>query len=220
VAAIETPNAAPLAFYYTGPLIRPGTSAAIEKWTIMWRARLWAFGERKPVNCRHKAIVILLLSLTTIVLSAESRHMSADQYSVLEDTRAYAQQYIERLPDFICTQTTHRDVGIRNLSTGYGGAVLTSIMHQSSDTFQEQLTYSKGKESYQVLTINGKKDPGADHATLAGAVSWGEFGSLFAQIFDPASHTTFKWNRVEREHGRELWAFNYHVPKRVRNDSD
>ncbi len=160
-----------------------------------------------------KTIAVLTLFFTATALSAKSPEMSADQHNVLEDARAYALQYVERLPDFICTQITHRDVGVRNFATGYGGAVLTSIMHQSSDTIQEQLTYSKGKESYKVLTLDGKKDPGADHATLAGAISWGEFGSMFAQIFDPASHTTFEWHRVEREQGRELWAFNYHVPK-------
>ncbi len=166
----------------------------------------------EPLNYL-KTISFLLFFLTATALSAKSSKMSADQHSVLEDSRAYALQYVERLPDFICTQITHRDVGIRAYAAGDMTNTVTKVMRQTSDTIEEQLTYSRGKESYKILTLDGKKDPGADHATLTGAISWGEFGSLFAQIFDPASHTTFEWSRVERVQGRQLWAYKYHVPK-------
>lgn len=159
-----------------------------------------------------KAVAFLLLLVAIAACSAESKP-TEDQNAVLEDTRAYALRYVERLPDFICTQITRRDVGVRNFSTGFGGAVMTNIMHESNDIIDEQLTYSGGKESYTVLSLDGKKASGARHTQLAGAISWGEFGSLFSQVFDLASHTVFTWDRVERVQGRQLWAFKYRVPK-------
>jgi hypothetical protein len=83
----------------------------------------------------------------------------------------------------------------------------------SSDTIEEQLTYVNGKEAYTVLALNGKKTPGAVHSQIEGAISWGEFGSLLSQVFDPASHTVFSWDREELVTGRRGWAFKYHVPK-------
>ncbi len=92
-----------------------------------------------------------------------------------------------------------------------GGTAYT--LDTSSDTFEEHLTYINGKEAYTVLTLDGKKAPEAVHSQLEGAVSWGEFGSLLSQVFDPASHTAFSWDREVRVNGRRGWAFKYEVPK-------
>lgn len=159
-----------------------------------------------------KVVAFLPLLVSTAAYSAESK-LTEDQNAVLEDARAYALQYVQQLPDFICTQITHRDVGVRTFGTGFGSAVMTTTMHESSDIIEEQLTYSGGKESYTVLTFDGKKDSGAVHGKLGGAISWGEFGSVFSQVFDLASHTVFTWDRVEHVKGRQLWAFKYQVPK-------
>jgi hypothetical protein len=86
-------------------------------------------------------------------------------------------------------------------------------LDSSSDTIEEQLTYVNGKEGYTVLALDGKKSPDAVHSQIEGAISWGEFGSLLAQVFDPASHTVFTWDREERVNGHRGWAFKYHVPK-------
>jgi hypothetical protein len=150
------------------------------------------------------------LLFAAVTLFAESSKLTADQTSVLEDARAYALRYVHQLPDFICTQTTRRDVEIRN-TVGFGATV---VLHDdSSDVIEEQLTYLDGKEIYIVLTIDGKKVPGVVHAQLDGAISWGEFGSQFSQVFDPASHTAFTWDREEQVQGRRAWAFKYRVPK-------
>jgi hypothetical protein len=155
-----------------------------------------------------KVVAALLLSLTTTALTAESPKLSADQLSVLEDARAFAVQYVQRLPDFICTQTTRRHVTAR-LPVGFGAGSLD----ETNDIIEEQLAYVGGKEKYTVLTLNGQKATGVVHAQLDEAISWGEFGSLSWQIFDPASHTVFSWDREERINGRHAWAFKYRVPK-------
>jgi hypothetical protein len=155
-----------------------------------------------------KTAAVLLFFASLTAFAAPSPKLSAEQTSVLEDARAYALQYTQRLPDFICTQTTRREV-TAHMSGSFASVVLDSL----SDIVEEQLSYVGGKEKYVVLTIDGRKAPGITHAQLDGAISWGEFGSLTSQIFDPASHTVFSWDREERVDGRSAWAFKFRVPK-------
>jgi hypothetical protein len=170
------------------------------------RARTTVFCGGQPLNSLTIAFV-LILPFPAAAFARESPKLSADQYSLLEDTRAYALQYIKQLPNFVCTQITHRDVS----SHMPNGTAYT--LDASSDTIEEQLTYVDGKEAYTVLTLNGEKAPEAAHSQLDGAISWGEFGSLLSQVFDPASHTIFSWDREVRVNGRRGWAFKYQVPK-------
>ncbi len=97
---------------------------------------------------------VFLLSNTPLLAVAGSSKLSADQTSVLEDTRAYAMQYTQQLPDFICTQTTHREV-----AAYMSGTSTPVLLDNSSDIIEEQLSYVAGKERYIVLTIDGKKSP-------------------------------------------------------------
>jgi hypothetical protein len=129
-------------------------------------------------------------------------------------------QYTHDLPDFICTQITHRAITKSldgNLGTGVSGrstiASMANSVSFSSDVIEEQLTYVGGKESYEVLTVDGKKVKGVDHMKFAGAISEGEFGSVLVEIFDPASHTTFTWSHVANVHGRHAWVYDFLVPK-------
>jgi len=153
-------------------------------------------------------VFMMVLTFHVAAFAIESPKLSADQSSLLEDTRAYALQYTQRLPDFICAQTTRREV-----TAHMSGSLAPVVLDNLSDVVEEQLSYVGGKEKYVVLTIDGKKAPGITHAQLDGAISWGEFGSLLSQIFDPASHAIFSWDREERVNGRRGWAYKYHVPK-------
>ena len=142
--------------------------------------------------------------------AAESSQLSADQTRVLETVRASALQYTHQLPNFICKQITHREV----LKTKPNVAGVSSHGKTvSRDTIEEQLTYVGGKESYNVLTVNGHKAFAENHLQFAGAISSGEFGSIFTIVFYPVSNTTFAWDREAEVGGRRAWAFKYHVPK-------
>jgi hypothetical protein len=156
------------------------------------------------------ALVLLLLANRANV--AES-HLSADQAKVLEAVRASALKYSHQLPDFICTQTTHRNVfkGIRNFANAANVNPRPDPL--THDTIEEQLTYAGGRESYTVLTINKKKAGNADHLQFTGVMSSGEFGTIFKDVFDPASNTAFSWERETKSNGRHVWVFKYRVPR-------
>jgi hypothetical protein len=171
------------------------------------------------VSCLKFAAVLLAL-LASSGYAAEPSQLSSDQARVLESARVAAIQYTHLLPDFICTQITHRAITKSldgNLGTGVSGrstiAAMANSVGFSSDVIEEQLTYVGGKESYEVLTVNGKKVKNVDHLQLQGAMSEGEFGSLLVEVFDSASHTTFTWSHAGNVHGRHAWVYDFVVPR-------
>lgn len=145
-----------------------------------------------------------------------------DPPSVLQSVRASALAYSSKLPDFICTQTTHRDVwdanDAGNLGTGISGRGMLSSAPApdaaaAGREIVEQVTYFDQKESYQVLTIDGRQVTGVNHLQLRGAMTAGEFGSALHDIFDPASHTVFTPAKLGTHHGRRAWIIGFRVPK-------
>lgn len=171
------------------------------------------------MNCRTFVVPLLAL-FSAALFVAQPSQLTEDQKAVLEDARAYALQYAQQLPDFICTQITHRDVSAIRTSilgggaSGASGAVAALSKGESgSDIIEEQLTYVGGKETYEVVSVDGKKVNGITHMDFAGAVSAGEFGSVLTDVFDPASHTVFTWDREADLHGRHVYVYQFRVPK-------
>ena len=126
----------------------------------------------------------------------------AEQKRVLAEVTEYAQNYVKRLPDFICRQVTRRYLD----PTG-------KESWQPQDVILERLTYFEGHENYKVVTVNSKPVD-IEHQKLGGAaVSEGEFGSIMAEIFDPRSATEFGWGRWATWRGRLTYVFTYRVPQ-------
>jgi hypothetical protein len=120
--------------------------------------------EAVMTNCLKFALIPLAL-LATGAFAAEPGQLSPEQTRILEAARAAALAYTQQLPDFICTQMTHRAI-FRTAENSFSGtgvsgrgpiAAMANGMAASSDTIEEQLTYVGGKESYEVLTHNGNK---------------------------------------------------------------
>jgi hypothetical protein len=171
---------------------------------------------------RLKYIVALLALLAPGGYAADSSPLSPEQTKVLEAARTLAMQYSHELPDFICTQITHRSMSRAidsnpNIGGGTSSrspiAAMAGSMGYSSDVIEEQLTYVGGTESYEVVTVNGKTVHNMSHLQFRGATSEGEFGSMLVQVFDPGSRATFSWGRIANEHGRHVWVYGFVVPK-------
>lgn len=149
--------------------------------------------------------------------------MPVDQAEILQTIRASALQYTKNLPNFICTQTTYRQVtdpsgfptGMTGVSTGGRGVLGMpgDLSIGGSDTIKEHLAFYDNSEHYQVISINGEKVSGVDHLQFAGAVSAGEFGSALENIFEPSSNTTFSWDRDSSIKGRRVHMLRFRVPK-------
>jgi hypothetical protein len=166
--------------------------------------------------------IALSVSLPMCFWPDESRaQLSPDQEKFLESTRQSALDYSKRLPDFICTQITHREVSLLDVSNTAPPDVILDSSDSSwnpkpteqDDVIKERLTYFGQKEKYEVISFNGKKAVGLDHMQFQGAISIGEFGSDLRQVFAPESKTAFNFDRVANLHGRRILVFHFTVPK-------
>jgi len=162
------------------------------------------------------ASAVLSLTLESSIAQQAADQLSPEQSSVLESTKAWALKFNDSLPDFICTQVTHRRViGQVQLTAGAVGTGSSSAprIEDADNIIEERLSYIGGSEKYEVLKINGQPAKGKEHLQFPGIITNGEFGTALHDVFDPASHTTFSWDRIEQVGGREVYVYGFHVPQ-------
>ncbi len=153
--------------------------------------------------------VLLVAALFVGRPSAATTPLSPDQARVLALVRSYALDYSAKLPDFICTQVTRREISLIDI-VNYE---IVSITLLTSDVIEEQLTFANQNESYEVMSLNRNQVTGVKHTQIPGAVSAGEFGSLLRDIFDLHTHAIFEWDRMTGPRDQRVFVFAFHVPK-------
>lgn len=142
-----------------------------------------------------------ILLLAALALHAQdSVPDTSAQERMLAAMRAYAEQYISNLPDFICQQVTRQFEAGRKPNHWRKGDVLTS-----------RLLFSDGDEHRTLELVN-------DKAVRPGSRSWrtplqteGEFGILLANVLDPKSDAAFTWKDWEALQGRRVAVFDYSI---------
>lgn len=127
-----------------------------------------------------------------------------ERANLLDKVRQYALNYTRLLPDFICVEQTRRYV--------YSAA---GQAWRLADVLAAQLSYFNQKEDYKLISQNGRAAAGVSYASVNGVFSMGDFGTTMRDIFDPASHTTFAWERWTTLRGRRTLVFSYRVPLRL-----
>jgi hypothetical protein len=128
---------------------------------------------------------------------------SQERVEILDLIKANALNYSNNLPNFLCTQVTHRNVD----PTGSGDH------WRQLDTIQEQLSFFDHREKYVVTMVNGAPVTNRDHQKLGGSTSEGEFGSMLYDIFNPATATEFDWERWTTWRGRRTYVFSFQVSR-------
>lgn len=119
---------------------------------------------------------------------------------LLEQVTEYARNYVKNLPNFTCTQFTRRYVDTTNTES-----------FRLIDNVVETLSYSNGREDYKVVTVNDKMMPNADHWSLGGTTSSGEFGTDMKVLFDAETRAEFEWENWTTWHGRRTHKIFYRV---------
>ncbi len=153
---------------------------------------------------RIAAALPLLVTMSAGV--GASSELTPDQARILAMVRTSALAYSERLPDFICTQVTHRET---STAADWAGTVRAA---GSTNVIEERLTFIGQKENYQVVSVDGRKANGLDRTEFYGAMSAGEFGSTLREIFDPQSETSFSWIKTTKLNGRDAYVLGFQVP--------
>jgi hypothetical protein len=134
---------------------------------------------------------------------------SLEQAAVIDDMRSYALSYSKNLPDFICTQVTRR-YGAAKPGTRYGGSPGGEPYYQQLDTLQIRLSYFEQKEQYKVILANNTV-VNKDYNEVGGSKSFGDFGSMMREIFQPSSQARFEWDHWGTLRGKRVMAFGYHI---------
>jgi hypothetical protein len=134
---------------------------------------------------------------------------SEEQAAIIADMREYALNYSKSLPDFICTQVTRRYAAPMP-GTRYGGSSLSEPSWQTQDILQIRLSYFEQKEKYTVVLANNAI-VNKDYEQMGGSKSFGEFGSMLREIFEPSTEAHFEWDHWGTLRKKLVMAFAYHV---------
>ena len=134
---------------------------------------------------------------------------SVEQAAIIDDVRNYALNYSRNLPDFICTQVTRR-FGAPKPGTRYGGSPGGDPYWQALDTLQIRLSYFEQKEQYKVILANNTI-VNKDYSEVGGSKSFGDFGSMMREIFEPSSKAHFEWDHWGTLRGKRVMAFAYRI---------
>jgi hypothetical protein len=134
---------------------------------------------------------------------------SEEQAAIIDEVREYALSYTRGLPDFICTQVTRRFAAPAT-GTRYGGAAGGTPSWQKLDELTIRLSYFGQKEEYKLILVNNSP-VSQDYGKLGGATSYGDFGSMMKEIFEPSTQARFEWDHWGTLRGQRVMAFNYSV---------
>lgn len=117
--------------------------------------------------------------------------------------RTYAAEYIDRLPNFICAQTTTHSTAGRK-----------GQRWSNKDTVTAQLVFAGGKEKRTVQAVNGKPvSKGSSRGSRERLTTEGEFGILLANILGPDSTAEITWKGFERLRDRDVAVIGYSVDR-------
>ncbi len=136
----------------------------------------------------------------------------AEKKQVLEKTREWALDYVKSLPDFLCLEDTDRSVDPHYKSGAEGSWSL-------SDRVIEKLTFFDHKESYELYQHNDTPVVNKNADSLGGARSTGEWASLLAEVFTPASNTGFSWNAWATVRGKLTHKYHYSIERQYSQET-
>ena len=109
--------------------------------------------------------------------------MSAEEQArVWAEAAENASGYSSHLPNFRCSQETHR----------LKAPIKTPEQFRETDTFKDELVYEGGEESYRTIEVNGVKSD-VSIRDKKGVHSRGEFGTMLSALFSPKVAAAYKW---------------------------
>jgi hypothetical protein len=126
-----------------------------------------------------------------------------EQGKILQDVREYALSYSKNLPDFICTEREQR-YGAPPVRAG-------SPDWRKIDELTKRLSYFEQREDYKLIMRNSQIVSNQDVKSAGGSQSFGDFGSMMRQVFDPASEAKFEWSKWSTLRGERVMQFDYHI---------
>lgn len=152
------------------------------------------------------ALASFLVSTATRAYSAGSDTTvppsEAEQKHLLDSMRDYADQYTEKLPNFICQQVTEQyEAGKKPTHWRKG------------DTLTAKLVFNQGHEQRTLEQVNNKPTRFTGRPWRTPLTTEGEFGILLSNVFEPSTEAQFSWSGWDTFHGRQVAKFDYSVAR-------
>jgi hypothetical protein len=144
-----------------------------------------AQGPKSPAGPHEEADIaeVVLPEIEPATVDSGGLKMRPEEQKVLwEEAAKNALGYLDHLPNFRCTQETHR----------FTAPLKAPDQLKEADSFKDDLMYEDGKERYRRIEINGLKPENAQ-VVNTGIRSRNEFGSMLRGLFDPDAAASYKW---------------------------
>jgi len=125
--------------------------------------------------------------------------INARQAFILK-AREVAATFLEGLPNYFCQEVTTRYVSETRVPSW-----------NVVDVVSAAVVYEDGKESYRNVTINGK--PSKKPPEESGAWSTGEFGTILAALFHPATDGKFRYMEDATIAHQQASVYNFQVER-------
>jgi VWFA-related protein len=134
----------------------------------------------------------------------------AEWTAILARAAEYTAGYVHNLPNFTCKQVIRRFQNNPYLALANPDAGVGALYGR--DVVENTLTFNKGREFRQVLTVNGQA--WKEKKSVNGLTTWGEFGSIIASVFVRGSAAKVEWSHWETVAARRVAVVNYVVDRR------
>jgi hypothetical protein len=127
----------------------------------------------------------------------------AEQQKILGAIRQYSEDYIAKLPNFVCQQITEEFEADRK-----------GKHWRKQDALSEKLVFSGGREQRTLELVNNKQVRNGNVRVRRVLSTEGEFGILLSKIFDEDSAATFSWGGWDTVRGHRVAKFDYAIDRK------
>lgn len=153
-------------------------------------------------RCRDAVLCLIICLSFPAALDAQEVPNDSEQQKILAAIRSYSENYIARLPNFVCQQVTQEFQ-----ADGKG-------KHwRKADALSEKLVFSDGRERRTLELVNNKPLRSGRMRLRRPLSTEGEFGVLLSRIFDESSNAKFAWDGWDTIHGHHVAKFNYAIDR-------
>lgn len=125
-----------------------------------------------------------------IFFAAPLLAQTVEEPPLVTATRAYARQFVEKLPDFVCLESVWR----------FSRRGVIQRLEFSADV---EVSFVQRREQYRLLRLNGNAVPGESSVDVAQLGSVGEFGTVLRLLFNPGEQAVFEMKGTARR-GKRL----------------
>jgi len=153
-------------------------------------------------------------------LPAKPSPSASDQKAILAQASNYARAYIGNLPNFTCTQTTHRldnDPSHRAAEIDADSEAIRAMVRAypvpvtERDTVSAKLTFDNGADAHRhISTVAVGRAPNGT-PSLRGLITSGEFGGIIQSVFSSGAIADAVWSHWETIDGKLVAVFKYSV---------